>query len=206
LRLTLPLPHFRQRKRFGPRETLLKSAAGCWIPVEALQEFLNGMPGPALTKTDVAQRLRAFEDEGYSYPMTFAAPTAKWEARFQMNAINVIAPYKYHGQWVFDDPRVGLSQEPFVAGADTWIDRVVADIPDAERGFTLIFSGASFPGHQYRLDWRREEGAETGIIPPTSIWKGGCVRLSLNISRRLPKLFMRRSKREARPIKRSYWR
>jgi hypothetical protein len=40
-----------------------------------------------------------------------------------MNAINVIAPYKYHGQWVFDDPRVGLSQEPFVAGADTWIDR-----------------------------------------------------------------------------------
>jgi hypothetical protein len=76
----------------------------------------------------------------------------------QMNAINVIAPYKYHGQWVFDDPRVGLSQEPFVAGADTWIDRVVADIPNAERGFTLIFSGAPFPGHQYRLDWRREEG------------------------------------------------
>jgi hypothetical protein len=36
-----------------------------------------------------------------------------------MNAINVIAPYKVHGQWVFDDPRAGLSQEPFVAGADT---------------------------------------------------------------------------------------
>jgi len=46
----------------------------------------------------------------------------------------------------------------FVAGADTWIDRVVADIPDAEKGFTLIFSGSPFPGHQYRLDWRREEG------------------------------------------------
>jgi hypothetical protein len=29
-----------------------------------------------------------------------------------MNAINLIAPYKVHGQWVFDDPRVGLSQEP----------------------------------------------------------------------------------------------
>ena len=40
-----------------------------------------------------------------------------------MNAINIIAPYKHHGQWVFDDSRVGLSQEPFVAGADTWIDR-----------------------------------------------------------------------------------
>src|SRR5215470_9000265 len=49
-------------------------------------------------------------------------------------------------------------QEPFVAGADTWIDRVVADIPNAEEGFTLIFSSAPFPGHQYRLDWRRAEG------------------------------------------------
>jgi hypothetical protein len=75
-----------------------------------------------------------------------------------MNAINVIAPYKHHGIWVFDDPRVGLVQEPFVAGADTMIDRVVADIPDAARGFTLIFSTMPFPGHQYKLDWRREEG------------------------------------------------
>jgi hypothetical protein len=74
-----------------------------------------------------------------------------------MNAINIIAPYKHHGMWVFDDPRVGLLQEPFVAGADTMIDRAVADIPDAEHGFTMIFSTTPFPGHQYRLDWRREE-------------------------------------------------
>jgi hypothetical protein len=52
-----------------------------------------------------------------------------------MNAINVIAPYKYLGMWVFDDPRVGLSREPFVSGADTKIDRVVADIPNAEHGW-----------------------------------------------------------------------
>ena len=39
-----------------------------------------------------------------------------------MNAINVIAPYKHHGMWVFDDPRVGFVQEPFVAGADAMID------------------------------------------------------------------------------------
>jgi hypothetical protein len=75
-----------------------------------------------------------------------------------MNAINVIAPYKWHGMWVFDDPRVGLVQEPFVAGADTMIDRVVADIPDAEHGFTLIFSTTPFPGYQHQLAWRREEG------------------------------------------------
>jgi len=75
----------------------------------------------------------------------------------RMNAINVISPYKHHGMWVFDDARVGLVQEPFVSGADTWIDRVVADIPNAENGFTLIFSKTPFPGHQYRLDWRRAE-------------------------------------------------
>jgi hypothetical protein len=74
-----------------------------------------------------------------------------------MNAINVIAPYKHLGMWVFDDARVGLVQEPFVAGADTMIDRVVADIPDAERGFILIFSALPFPGQQYRLDWQRED-------------------------------------------------
>jgi hypothetical protein len=74
-----------------------------------------------------------------------------------MNAINMISPYKHFGMWVFDDPRVGLVQEPFIAGADTMIDRVVADIRDAERGFTLIFSGTPFPGHRYRLDWRRAE-------------------------------------------------
>jgi hypothetical protein len=39
-----------------------------------------------------------------------------------MNAINVIAPYKYNGSWVFDDPGVGLRREPFVSGADTMIE------------------------------------------------------------------------------------
>jgi len=74
-----------------------------------------------------------------------------------MNAINVISPYKHFGMWVFDDSRVGLVQEPFVAGADTMIDRVVADIAKAECGFTLIFSSTPFPGHRYRLDWSRAE-------------------------------------------------
>jgi hypothetical protein len=74
-----------------------------------------------------------------------------------MNAINVIAPYKHLGVWVFDDPRVGLSQEPFVSGADAMIDRVVADIPNAERGFRLVFAASPFPGAQYRLDWIRAD-------------------------------------------------
>jgi hypothetical protein len=82
------------------------------------------------------------------------------------NAINVIAPYRHHGMWVFDDPRVGLTQEPFVAGADTIIDRMVGEHPEASNGFTLLFSETPFPGHQYRFDWRREEGGGNWYYAP----------------------------------------
>ena len=74
-----------------------------------------------------------------------------------MNSLLVIHPYKSGGVWVFDDPRVGLVQEPFVAGADVIIDRMVSAIPDAEDGVTIFFSAAPFPGCQYEFDWRREE-------------------------------------------------
>ena len=47
----------------GERETLLKAAMHCWISVEDLGEYLNGMPGPGLTATDVAQRLRALWED-----------------------------------------------------------------------------------------------------------------------------------------------
>lgn len=59
--------------------------------------------------------------------------------------------------WVFDDPRVGLVQEPFVSGADTLIDKAVANIPDAQGGFLLLFSAVRFPGHDLRLEWRRSD-------------------------------------------------
>jgi hypothetical protein len=74
-----------------------------------------------------------------------------------MNAINVIAPYHYEGIWVFDDAKVGLVQEPFVGGADSIIDQLVAGIPNADAGFTMVFSSGDFPGAQHRLEWRRAE-------------------------------------------------
>jgi hypothetical protein len=73
----------------------------------------------------------------------------------RMNSLMVIAPYKYNGMWVFDDPVVGLTREPFVAGIDTMIDKLVADIPDAQKGFRAVFSAGPFPGHEVKLEWRR---------------------------------------------------
>jgi len=56
------------RKWSPPREAAAKSAVGCWIPLEDLRSFLNEMPGPTLTPTDVAQRLRAFCEEDCEPP------------------------------------------------------------------------------------------------------------------------------------------
>lgn len=74
-----------------------------------------------------------------------------------MNSIFVIAPYKYEGMWAFDDSRVGLHREPFVSGADVMIDRLVAKMPNADKGFRLLFSATPFPGYLVKLEWRREE-------------------------------------------------
>ena len=75
-----------------------------------------------------------------------------------MNAMIAIYPYKHQGLWVFDDESVGLNQEPFVAGADTLIDRAVAhkNIRNADDGFRLLFSSGQFPGFDFKFTWLRE--------------------------------------------------
>ena len=73
------------------------------------------------------------------------------------NALGILAPYKFAGLWVFDDANTGLVREPLVCGIDTMISKLVAGIPNADKGFRLIFSANPFPGFTVELDWRREE-------------------------------------------------
>ena len=72
----------------------------------------------------------------------------------------VIEPYRYEGAWVFDDPAAGLAREPFVAGVTEMIDRLTAGIPDAARGFRLLFAVRPFEGHQASLTWLRADPVE----------------------------------------------
>lgn len=58
---------------------------------------------------------------------------------------------------MFDDAATGLVAEPFVFGMPEMIDSLVADIPEAGRGFRLLFSANPFPGYQAELEWLREE-------------------------------------------------
>lgn len=73
------------------------------------------------------------------------------------NSLFIISPYKYEGSWVFDDANAGLIKEPFVSGADVIMDKLVSGIPNAEKGFRLLFSASPFPGYSLKLEWQREE-------------------------------------------------
>ena len=64
------------------------------------------------------------------------------------NSIYAIEVYKHKTMWVFDDERVGLAKEPFVAGADTLIDKLAGE----KEKITLIFSTIPFPDHQIVIE------------------------------------------------------
>ena len=75
------------------------------------------------------------------------------------NSLLVIAPYRHAGTWVFDDSSRGLTKEPFVAGIPELIDKLVADIPNANKGFRLTFSAQEFPGFGDKLVWKRKDAS-----------------------------------------------
>jgi len=75
------------------------------------------------------------------------------------NSLLIIVPYRHAGTWVFDDDSRGLDKEPFVAGIPQLIDKLVADIPNAEKGFRLTFSAQQFPGYDDKLVWKRKDAS-----------------------------------------------
>lgn len=79
----------------------------------------------------------------------------------RMNAINLIHPYWKHGTWCFTDTDKGLSDEPFVSGADKFISFILMNrglLPEAEEGFNLIFSENEFPEYDVVVEHIDEEG------------------------------------------------
>lgn len=97
------------------------------------------------------------------------------------DAVFAIEPYRHEGAWVFDEPRVGLHREPFVAGVTEMIDRLVAAIPDAAKGFRLLFASFPFEGQQTSLIWvradpveghwyRAEDQGDEGWLCPALFW------------------------------------
>jgi hypothetical protein len=73
------------------------------------------------------------------------------------NSLIVLRPRRLAGTWVFSDANTGLVDEPFVQGIPEMITHLVANIPNAKKGFRLFFSKSAFPGYQEKLTWVRED-------------------------------------------------
>ncbi len=74
-----------------------------------------------------------------------------------MNSLSVIHPYKWHGQWVFDDAEKNLNKEALVAGIDKMCDIWAAQTGATQKGLTITIAEHYFPGHNFVLDWLRAD-------------------------------------------------
>ncbi len=92
------------------------------------------------------------------------------------NSIMVLKPYRWAGMWVFDDDKTNLVREPFVAGVpevlEALLERQGIPVPEAEKGFRLIFSAIPFPGHQLSARRVGGEGGGTWYEDPDTKARG----------------------------------
>jgi hypothetical protein len=83
------------------REEIAERAANLWIPLDDLREALNALPGPALTRVDVEQRIRDFREKQYgSYPKAeVEAETLAAFAEEKARGTEFIAVLDYLEEW-----------------------------------------------------------------------------------------------------------
>ena len=78
---------------------------------------------------------------------------------------STIYPYLLGNTWAFDDSRTGLKEEAFVLGMSEMISRLVESkgIPQAAKGFTLLFGSEPIEGADAELTWHRSGNPE--VLP-----------------------------------------
>lgn len=91
-----------------------------------------------------------------NYDMDIEAAGAAAMTTKKGNALFTIFPYKKNSTWMFDDESRGLLMEPFVAGADTLLDKVCG----GKHEITAIFSPTEFPDHDFVIE--KTGGDESG--------------------------------------------
>ena len=69
-----------------------------------------------------------------------------------MNQIHAIQPYKWNGQWVFDDYHKGLKREAFVGGSND----IIEHFAEGKNTVILLFSAEWFP-KTFKFTWVKEE-------------------------------------------------
>jgi hypothetical protein len=114
------------------------------------------------------------------------------------NSILVIEPYRHAGTWVFDDEQVGLRKEPFISGVPEILDKMVADIPGAEKGFRLLFAAQDFPGSTHKFLLRRPDKGGHWYYSPKYKMEGWLCPSLLKYFRHAPRILYGK----AEPLKR----
>ena len=76
---------------------------------------------------------------------------------YSRNALRIITCYRDCNAWVFDDPDVGLSREPFVAGVPEILDLLRAEHGITGEMFNITFAAIPFPGYHAKARWESEE-------------------------------------------------
>lgn len=74
------------------------------------------------------------------------------------NSVMAVHPYLDQGAWVFDDSSKGLVKEPFIAGIDKMISKIVNHLHLDKKGFSIYFSSSYLPNSTFSLDWLRSDG------------------------------------------------
>lgn len=80
-----------------------------------------------------------------------------------MNVINIIYPYKYESQWVFDDESRGLDKEAFVSGMPEMIESILSltnigiTTKEFPIKFKFMFSEIPFPNNFGYLEWDKSD-------------------------------------------------
>lgn len=79
-----------------------------------------------------------------------------------VNSLFTIRIYKWNTLWVFDDPLVGLKQEPFVAGSDDIITKATEKMTKLNHGVVCVFSDGKFPTADLELVHRGPDEQKQG--------------------------------------------
>lgn len=102
-----------------------------------------------------------------------------------MSAPRELQVYRHMGTWVFDAPEHGLEKEPFIEGAERWIDWMIVNGLGFPTGLwntqrcRLEFSAEDFEYAMIRLTWKLAgsfggdwyvlDGSYWGSTPPPLI-------------------------------------
>ncbi len=84
------------------------------------------------------------------------------------------------------------------------IDRVVENIPDAEKGFLMIFSAMQFPGNQFKLEWRRGNSGGNWYYSPQLDMEGWLCPALLKYFAETPKEILYPCETEGRLSRKRY--